>query len=223
MKIPRSIGIIPDGNRRWAKKNNFPNIEGHRKGLLKFKRVGEWCLEKGISTMTIFSFSSENKNRSEEEIKYLTKIVNNALNKKNIEEFKKKGVRLRVVGDVGSFSCDIKERAQKAEEETRGGDKMGINVALNYGGRWEILSAAEKMAKEGNEFTEENFSQNLAIKEFPDLIIRTGKEKRLSNFMLWQAAYSELYFSDSYWPEFSKKEFEYILEYYAKKERRFGR
>ncbi len=222
MKKIQSIGIIPDGNRRWAKSRGLPTIEGHRKGVLKLKEVGDWCIEKGVSTLTVFGFSSENKNRSKEEIDYLVKIISNYISDKNLKDFKKKGIRLNVAGDLNFFPQKVRDAVKKAEDETKDNEEMQLNVALNYGGRSEIVSVAKKLLEKGIEFTEENFSKNLFIDTFPDLIIRTGKEVRISNFILWQAAYSELYFSDSYWPEFSKKEFEGALEYYAKKERRFG-
>lgn len=222
MKIPQSIGIIPDGNRRWARSRGLPTIEGHRKGVLKLKEVGDWCMEKGVSTLTVFGFSSENKNRSKEEIDYLVKIILNYVSDKNLKEFKEKGVLLNVVGDLTFFPTQVTDAIKKAKEETKENTKMILNIALNYGGRSEIVSVAKKLTEKGMEFTEENFSNNLLVKTFPDLIIRTGKEVRISNFILWQAAYSELCFSDSYWPDFSKKEFENMLEYYANKERRFG-
>lgn len=222
MKKLQSIGIIPDGNRRWARSRGLPTIEGHRKGVLKLREVGDWCIEKGVSTLTVFGFSSENRNRSKEEIDYLIKIIYHYISSRSLKDLKKRGIQINIIGDLTFFPQKVRDAVKRAEDETKENKEMTLNVALNYGGRSEIVSVAKKLIEKGIEFTEENFSSNLFINTFPDLIIRTGREVRISNFMLWQAAYSELYFSNSYWPEFSKKEFDDAFEYYAKKERRFG-
>lgn len=228
MKIPKHLGIIVDGNRRWARKKSLPLIEGHRQGLENLKRMGELCLKKGIKVLTIFAFSTENWQRPRREVNYLMKLLAEALNKKNILELHKKGLQIKVIGKRDKLSPSLKESIDKAEKLTKNNKKGLLNVALNYGGRAEIIEAVKNIIKKRVPFSkisERFFEKNLwtTNEPAPDLIIRTGGVKRISNFLIWQAAYSELYFSKKLWPDFTKKDLETALKDFQSRKRRFGR
>jgi len=218
------MGVIPDGNRRWAKSKNLPTLEGHEKGMKKVKEVGEWCKERRVFELTLYIFSTENWGRSNEEVNYLMDMFSELSSEESIKDFRDKKVRIRIAGRKDEkVSEDLRRSFEKIESATEEFSDLTINLAFNYGGRSEIVAAAKKVTEKGERLTEESLKKNLHIENYPDLIIRTGKEKRLSNFLLWQAAYSELYFSDTLWPDFSKEEFEKIIDDYESRERRFGK
>lgn len=222
---PQCVGIILDGNRRWAKANGLPTLEGHRRGYDKVKEIMEWAKEAHISFVVAYAFSTENWNRSLEEVSYLMGLFKETLTIK-LEELKKEGLRVRCIGERSRFSPELRTLMQKAEEETKHLVGPTLVLALSYGGRAEILTAARQIAKEGKcEVTEQEFSSYLWTGGIPDpdLIIRTGGEKRLSGFLTWQSVYSELFFIDTYLPDFSKDEFQAILAEFSTRERRMGK
>lgn len=223
-KIPRHLGIILDGNRRWARERELSTFEGHKKGLEKIKEVVEWCKQEGIKVLTLFVFSTENWNRSREEVDYLMKLAEKAI-KEGSEELSKKDIKVRVIGEKKKLPEFIKKSIKRAERETENNKGMILNFALSYGGRAEIVEAFKKIIEKKispQDITEELISENLWTSDL-DLIIRTGKEKRISNFLIWQAAYSEFCFLDKYWPDFSREDLREALEDYNRRQRRFGR
>lgn len=227
-KFPHHLGIIMDGNRRWAKKNGLPPLEGHKRGLENLKKIAECCRKKGVKVLTVFAFSTENWNRSKEEINYLIKLFLLAFNSKNIKELSKDKTRVNILGKTEKFPKNLQKRIQKIQKITRGNKNFILNIALSYGGRLEIAEAVKKIIEKKvlpEEISEDLISEHLWTKNMPDcdLIIRTGNEKRISNFLIWQGAYSELYFSKKYWPEFSEKELDKAFLDYAKRQRRFGK
>lgn len=225
MKIPEHLAIIIDGNRRWAKKRGMPTLEGHRRGENNIKKIGELAWKKGVKILTVFAFSTENWNRSKPEVEYLMKLLELAFMKKTVDHYHKMGIQIRVIGQKDRLSKSIQDRIKKAEDLTKNNKKGLLNLAISYGGRQEILYAVEKSMKENGHVTEELIRKNLWTGEIsdPDLIIRSGGEKRLSNFLTWQSVYSELYFSDKYWPDFSEADLIEVFENYSARERRFGK
>lgn len=222
---PACIGVIMDGNRRWARAHGLPAFLGHTEGYKKFKKFVGWAQERKIKYLIAYAFSTENWRRSDREVSHLFKLLQMMLDTE-IASLKKEGIKLRFVGDRGRFPDQLIEKMKKAEEETASGKSIELIIALSYGGRAEIVSAIKTLAPEDQKhLTEERFSQHLFTKGIPDpdLIIRTGGEVRLSNFLLWQSAYSELFFSKTYWPAFTEKEFSKILEDFSSRERRTGR
>jgi len=226
-KVPYHLGIIIDGNRRWAQKRGLLSFEGHRRGLEKVKEIGKWCKKRGVKILTLFAFSTENWDRSKTEVNYLMKLLGQALAKKNIKEIDKEGIKIQVIGQREKLPSQLQETIKKAEEITQNNKEGILNIALSYGGRAEIVEAVKKIVKKNPlpEITEDLISRNLwtAGEPYPDLIIRTAGEQRLSNFLLWQAAYSELYFSEKYWPEFTEKDLDEALRNYTQRQRRFGK
>ncbi len=224
--VPDHIALIPDGNRRWARENDAASIEGHRQGLENFKQFSQWCRDAGVRYLTAFGFSSENWNRSEKEVRYLCELFERHL-QQNASEFQKKGVFVNVIGDTSAFPESLQETIETVREKTRKDALYTLNLALGYGGRWDITEAARAIAHNNKEedITETTVAQHLASCEVPaiDLLIRTGGERRISNFFLWQLAYAELYFIDTYWPDFSVDHFHSALNDYARRQRRFGR
>lgn len=223
--VPKCIGIILDGNRRWAKSKGLPAFEGHRRGFNKVKDVMSWAKEAGISFVVAYTFSTENWNRAPEEVLYLMDLFKEMLTIK-LAELKKEGLRVRCIGDLVRFSPELQELMRKAESDTANLPGPTLVLALSYGGRAEIIQAVKHIAREGGaEITEEEFGSYLWGKGIPDpdLIIRTGGEKRLSGFLTWQSVYSELFFVDTYLPDFSKEEFQGILSEFASRERRMGK
>jgi undecaprenyl diphosphate synthase len=225
---PTCLGLIMDGNRRWAKARGLPAFEGHRHGYEKLNDLLSWCKEAGVKHVAVYAFSTENWKRTEEEVGYLMRLFREVLFKET-ERFMKENGRVKFIGQKERFDEDIREGMEKMERDTSGGE-YNFYVCISYGGRAEILSAVKNIAKEKTPeeiraLTEEDFGELLWTKEMPDpdIIIRTGGEKRLSNFLTWQGVYSELFFSNTLWPEFSKEEFTGILEEYAKRERRRGK
>jgi len=217
-----------DGNRRWAKKNNLPTLEGHRRGYDKIKKVGKWCKEKGVKILTVWGFSTENWLRSKKEVEYLMRIFKLALSKKEIAWINKENIRLRIIGQKERFSKDIQKLMAEAERETKNNTGGILNLALSYGGRAELLEAVKKIAKDNipaANITEKLISDNLwtAGQKDPDLIIRTSGERRTSGFLLWQSVYSELYFCKKFWPDFEEKDLDEAFLDYASRERRFGK
>jgi undecaprenyl diphosphate synthase len=228
LKAPHHLGIIIDGNRRWAKEKNLPVFEGHRRGLDKIEKIGEYCFEKGVKILTVYAFSTENWKRAEEEVNYLMELFAMALAENKIKNYKDKGIRMQIIGERNRFSSSLQKLMEKAEEKTKDCQKGIMNLAISYGGRAEITQAVKKIVRENireEKISEEVIRNNLWTKDMPDpdLIIRTGKEQRLSNFLTWQSAYSELYFSPKYWPDFETKDIDSAFIDFSSRDRRFGR
>ncbi|MBS7007330.1 isoprenyl transferase [Anaerostipes sp.] len=230
MRVPEHVAIILDGNGRWAKKRFLPRNMGHAQGSKTVERIIEDAYDMGIKYLTVYAFSTENWKRPKDEVDALMKLLRDYL-KTCIKRANKNNMRVRVIGDVTGLSDDLREKIAQLEEASR--DNTGINftIALNYGSRDEMIRAMKKMADDlllgtlkKEEITEEVFSGYLDTKGIPepDLMIRTSGEQRLSNFMLWQLAYTEFYFTDVLWPDFNKKELKKAVEYYNGRERRFG-
>ena len=225
--IPSHVAIIMDGNNRWASERNLPGVAGHQKGVERAREAVEFAVKKGISTLTIFAFSSENWGRSNEEVNLLMKLLNTAL-KEQVPNLIENSVQLNFIGDLTQFDSDLLNQMKKSEDLTACNDKekkLDLVVAASYGGRWDIINAVNSL-KESNidKISEEDLTSLLSTSKFkdPDLCIRTGKEKRISNFLLWQLAYTELYFPDLLWPDFDDDEFEKALLEYSTRTRRFG-
>ncbi len=230
IKAPAHVAIIMDGNGRWAKARGLPRTAGHKKGVDAVRRTVEAARELGIGTLTIFSFSSENWRRPEEEVSDLMGLLRFYL-RSEVAELHKAGIRLRVIGERRRLSDDINRLIDHAEELTRGNRTMSLVVALSYGARQEIVQAARQLAEEvaagrldAGAIDESAFSARLFTADIPDpdLIIRTSGEKRISNFLLWQAAYAELVFVDTLWPDFTKRDLEAAIDEFHRRERRFG-
>ena len=221
--ITKCVGIILDGNRRWAKERGLPTLEGHRRGFDNFINIAEYVQELGIKHLVVYAFSTENWNRKPEEVVYLMDLFREMLTTK-LDDLANKGVRVRIVGQKQRFEKDMQEMIERAEENTKENTGLTAWICLSYGGRAEIVEAARSAAKAG-EITESTIAENLwtAGMPDPDIVIRPGGEKRLSNFLLWQVAYSELFFLDTYWPDFSKDDFDAILNEYDERERRRGK
>ncbi|MCP4596029.1 polyprenyl diphosphate synthase [Neptuniibacter sp.] len=228
---PRHIAIIMDGNNRWAKERRLPGLAGHKAGVDCVKSVIEGCIEQGVGALTLFAFSSENWKRPPLEVKGLMELFKLALDRES-KKLQKNNIRLRVIGDKSAFSQSLQKKIQHAEELTAGCDGLQLNIAANYGGRWDIVSAAKRVAEAcvGGELalsdiSEELFSEYISLSALPepDLCIRTGGEQRISNFLIWQFAYTEFFFSDLYWPDFDKNALGQAIDSYGRRERRFGR
>lgn len=221
--LPQHIAIVMDGNGRWAKERNIPRAEGHRAGKDALRHLVAHCANLGVPYLSVFAFSSENWRRPTEEVSALLRLFESALGQES-RELAKSGVRLNMVGDLSRFPLALRKMIELAESHTRANSRLQLTVAVNYGGRWDIVQAAQKMAKAGTEFSEEAFAKHLAFAGLPDpdLLIRTGGEQRLSNFMLWQSAYSEIYFSNLLWPQFTPSHMDEALVWFAGRERRFG-
>ncbi len=221
------LGIIIDGNRRWAKEKGLPSLEGHRQGYEKIKEVVRWCKNKRIKIVTLYAFSTENWNRAPVEVNFLMTLLNSGL-KKEIKELDKEGVKLQIIGQKERLPSELQKTIKKAEEITKNNKEMVVNLAISYGGRAEIVKAVRKIVKEGippEEVDESKIGDYLYTGGLPDpeLIIRTSGEQRLSNFLIWQAAYSELYFTKKYWPDFTEKDLDQALKNYAHRQRKFGK
>jgi undecaprenyl diphosphate synthase len=225
--IPRHIGIIMDGNGRWAQEHGLPRLEGHRAGTENIRRVLEACGEYGIKIVTIYAFSTENWQRPLEEVRGLMRILKGVL-EQEVEKLHREGVQLRHIGELEGLSDSLREAVLNAIELTKDNDRLTLNVAFNYGGRAEIVRGARKLVEKNvdpAEVDEELFSRCLYTAGLPDpdLVIRTGGEMRLSNFLIWQSAYAEYYSTPTYWPDFDKEELYKALRAYAQRDRRFGR
>jgi undecaprenyl diphosphate synthase len=223
-KPVQCIGIILDGNRRWAKEKGLPTMEGHRRGFELLKEASRWVRDRGIPHFVVFAFSTENWNRSEEEVSYLMDIFRDAIRESG-EELGKEGIRVRFAGQRDRFSDDIRKGIEETEEKTHENSRMTLWICLSYGGRAEIVAAAEQAAAHEGLLTEELIRQHMWTADMPDpdIIIRTGGAQRLSNFLLWQSAYSELFFLEPYWPDFSEKTLDSVLAEYVERERRMGK
>jgi len=226
MNIPAHVGIIPDGNRRWAKKKGFPTLVGHKKGFDKTVDIVVHAQKVGVKVITFYAFSTENWNRAKEEVDYLMDLFMSFF-EKYMQKFHKMGVCLRHLGDMSRLPKKCAEKLQNGIEMTKNNEGLIVQLALNYGGRDEIVRAVQKIVDQkikSEDITEKTINENLDTANIPDpdLIIRTSGEQRLSGFMIWQSAYSELYFSKKLWPEFTISEFDKILAEYSERERRFG-
>ncbi len=212
-----------DGNGRWAKRRLLPRIAGHRQGVESLRRCIRACAERGVRALTVFAFSSENWSRPPEEVGGLMELMAKAL-AREVPELRQNGIRLRFVGERASLSERMKAGLAEAEAATAAGTGMGLNVCFNYGGRWDITQAAASLAARGEPITEAALAGAMALAHVsdPDLLIRTGGEQRISNFLLWQCAYSELVFSERLWPDFDEAALDEALAAYAARERRFG-
>jgi len=225
--IPQHIAVVIDGNRRWAKEKGLPTLEGHRKGYNKVKEIGDYVFGKGIKVFTVWCFSTENWNRSKEEVGYLMALLRDAFIKKEIDDYHNKGIKINVIGQKEKLSLDLQNKIKEAEEFTKNNKKGTLNLAISYGGRAEIVRAVKNIIQDkvlASEVNEEVIRKNLWIKDLPEpeLIIRTGGHKRLSGFLSWQSAYSELYFLDKYWPDFGKEDLDKALSYFSDCQRNFG-
>lgn len=227
IKIPKCVGIIMDGNRRWAKNNNLPVLEGHSHGGETLKNTVTWARDFGIEHIIFYTFSTENWNRTEEEVSYLLSLIGKFLNS-NLDYFHKEGGVIHYVGDLSKFSEDLQKSLRHSQDKTKENKGPHVYFALNYGGRAEILSAVKNIIKDNpkeEDITESYFAKYLQTGDMPDpdIIIRTSGEMRLSGFLPWQGVYSELFFTRTLWPDFSKEEFERILNEYSGRDRRIGK
>lgn len=226
--MPRHVAIIMDGNGRWAKKRFMPRFAGHRRGVETVREAVKYCLEHGIEYLTLFAFSSENWRRPEEEVSLLMQLFVQAL-QREVAQLDKNGVRLKVIGDLARFDAELCSLISASEQRTASNDKLTLTIAANYGGRWDILQAVNQLASERPEaagaWTEADLAPYLSMSYAPepDLFIRTGGEERISNFLLWQLAYSEFHFTDTLWPEFDATAFDAAIASFRRRERRFGR
>jgi undecaprenyl diphosphate synthase len=229
-RVPRHIAVIMDGNGRWAAARALPRAAGHKAGVAPVRMTIEQCGKRGIGALTLFAFSSENWKRPKEEVSSLVALFLDALDRE-VAELHANGVRLRFIGDRRRLSTRLQRRMAAAEALTAGNAGLALQVAVSYGGRWDICEAAQRLAIECSsgklkpeEIDDARFAGALALGELPDpdLFIRTGGERRISNFLLWNLAYTELWFTDRLWPEFDEAELESALDYFARCERRFG-
>jgi len=230
MNILKHIAIIMDGNGRWASKRFLPRIQGHQKGVKAVRKVVKHCGKLGIETLTLFAFSSENKNRSNEEVSLLFKLFLSVL-KQEVNKLNKHNVKLKIIGDLGLFPQEVQQTALDAQALLANNTGLTLVIAANYGGQWDIAQAAQQIAKRAanNEISADDinidtFSQYLSLADQPkvDLLIRTSGELRISNFLLWEIAYSELYFTDTLWPDFNPAELDKAIESFNHRDRRFG-
>lgn len=228
-QLPRHIAIIMDGNGRWAKKRFLPRFVGHQKGLNAVKRVVSYCSEIGVEALTLFAFSTENWKRPQDEVNKLMGLFLKAL-QKEVSKLHENNVQLRIIGDRSAFNTDIQEHIAQAEHMTAGNTGLVLNIAANYGGRADIVQAvkawhAANPEKTLEELQEQDISDYISVADLPapDLLIRTGGEQRISNFLIWQSAYAELYFTDALWPDFAEKHVDAAVSSYAQRERRFGK
>ena len=221
--VPRHIAVIMDGNGRWAKRRLLPRLAGHKQGVESLRRCARACVERGVQVLTVFAFSSENWNRPQEEVSGLMSLLATAL-AKEVAKLSRDGVRLVFVGDRQGLSEKVCLSLAEAEQTTAHNNRLILNVCFNYGGRWDIAQAAQKVVAQGQELTPENLDKAMALAHVPDpdLMIRTGGETRISNFLLWQAAYSELFFSDCLWPDFDEAALDEAIAVFGGRERRFG-
>lgn len=221
---PHHIAIVMDGNGRWAQENGQPRLVGHAAGVKALRRCVEACVEIGVRYLTVFAFSSENWRRPADEVQGIMALFVNAV-QTELADLHQNGVKLQFIGDRAGLSAEVVAAMEQAEQLEMIQPKMTLIVAMNYGGRWDIIQAAKQLIHSGQPFSEEALSQYLTTTQFapePDLIIRTGGELRISNFLLWQAAYAEFYFTERLWPDFAKADLLDAIEDYRQRERRFG-
>jgi undecaprenyl diphosphate synthase len=225
--VPRHVAIIMDGNGRWAKRQHLPRIAGHRRGVEAVRATVTACAERGVGFLTLFAFSSENWRRPAEEVALLMQLFTMALSNE-VDKLHRNGVRLKVVGDLSRFEPTIRRLVDQGERLTADNKRLTLTIAANYGGRWDIMQAMNRLLKEkpaARQVEEDLLAPYLAMSYAPepDLFIRTGGEQRISNFLLWQLAYSELYFTDRLWPDFDAAALDEAIASYRTRERRFGR
>jgi undecaprenyl diphosphate synthase len=213
-----------DGNGRWASKRFLPRVAGHKQGVDALRLCVSACVQRGVKVLTVFAFSSENWNRPTEEVSGLMSLFALALSRE-VPKLKAQGVRLHFIGDRANLSQSVVDGMSKSELETCTNETLVLNVCFNYGGRWDIVQAAAKLMAQGTSVTEQSLSSAMALSHVgdPDLVIRTGGEQRISNFLLWQSAYSEFYFSDKLWPDFDEAALDLAIVSYLQRERRFGK
>jgi len=225
--IPKHIAIIMDGNGRWATQRYLPRVAGHSKGVDAVRTIVESCIEQGVRYLTLFAFSSENWRRPEEEVSILMRLFMTAL-EREVNKMHANNICLKVVGDLSRFSETLQEKIRNGEQKTKNNSSLTVTICANYGGRWDVVQAMNKLlvAQPGITRIEESHLAPylaMAYAPEPDLFIRTGGEKRISNFLLWQLAYTELYFTDTYWPDFGRAELKAAIQSFQQRERRFGR
>jgi undecaprenyl diphosphate synthase len=230
--VPRHVAIIMDGNGRWATARHLPRVAGHSRGVDAVRTVIEASIAHGVEYLTLFAFSSENWRRPPDEVSVLMRLFVSSL-QREVDAMVKNGVRLRIVGQIDAFEPRLRELIAGAQEKSAGNTRLNLTVCASYGGRWDILQAAQRLVEQYREPHragaglpgEAEFARGLsmAFAPDPDLLIRTGGERRISNFLIWQVAYAELFFTDALWPDFGRTEFAAALEWFAQRERRFGR
>ena len=227
--VPRHVAIIMDGNGRWATKRFMPRVAGHSEGLEAVRKIVEECVRQNVQYLTLFAFSSENWRRPPEEVGFLTKLFLKSL-RKEVARLAENNIRLKMIGDLRRFGSAITEMVEFSEDKTKDCKRLTLTIAANYGGRWDILQAMQKALianphLQATDLTESVLLPHLsmAYAPEPDLFIRTGGEQRVSNFLLWQLAYTELYFTDTLWPDFDATQLQAAFAWYAQRERRFGR
>ncbi|HQX60291.1 MAG: di-trans,poly-cis-decaprenylcistransferase [Rhodoferax sp.] len=221
---PHHVAIVMDGNGRWATRRFLPRVAGHKAGVDSLRRCVRSCAARGVAVLTVFAFSSENWNRPQDEVSGLMELLAMAISRE-VPQLVKDGVRLRFVGEREGLSASVRQGLEKGELATSANTGLQLNVCFNYGGRWDIAHAARSLVAEGKPITEANLDAALALSHVPDpdLVIRTGGEQRISNFLLWQAAYAELYFTETLWPDFDDASLDQAFSAFAQRERRFGK
>ena len=222
--VPHHIAIVMDGNGRWAKRRFLPRLAGHKQGVNALRRCVQACAQRGVVVLTVFAFSSENWSRPDAEVSGLMELLALALSRE-VPQLHKDGVRLYFVGDRSRLSEKVRCGLDQAEDLTAGNTRLVLNVCFNYGGRWDMAQAAAQLAARGEPITEVSLNAAMALSHVPDpdLLVRTGGEMRLSNFLLWQAAYTEMFFSERLWPEFDEAALDEAIAAYQARERRFGK
>lgn len=229
-KLPKHVAIVMDGNGRWAKNKNLPRVAGHEAGAESVKKIVKLASEKGIPILTLFAFSIENWRRPPEEVDHLMHLFLQTL-REETDNLHKNNIRLKVIGDINAFSADLQSQIIHSEQLTQHNKGLTLVIAANYSGRWDITHATQLIVKDVlrgyiqlDDIKPHLFQHYISLNDFPepDLFIRTSGEQRISNFMLWQFAYTELYFTDALWPDFTEAEFELALDFYTSRERRFG-
>jgi undecaprenyl diphosphate synthase len=226
--VPRHVAIIMDGNGRWAKNRFLPRVAGHKRGGEAVRAIVRACAERGVEFLTLFAFSSENWRRPAEEVSLLKQLFRSAL-EQEVEKLHEVGIRLRVVGNIAPFGPEIMDLVRRGEALTASNKRLTLTIAANYGGRWDLMQAVNAMVRaqpqRAGDYTEADLTPYLAMSYAPepDLFIRTGGEQRISNFLLWQLAYSELYFTPTLWPDFDAAALDTAIAWYRRRERRFGR
>lgn len=229
--VPSHVAIIMDGNHRWAKARTLPGAAGHRAGAKNVRPIAEACADRGVRALTLFAFSTENWQRPRREVSLLMDLMRSVL-KNDLDELHAREVRLRVIGDRSRFAADLQMQMNRAEALTRDNQRMTLNIAANYGGRWDILEATRRVAEdykagklELDQLDESRFADYLSLSDVPppDLCIRTGGDHRISNFLLWDFAYTELFFTELFWPSFDTEALHGALREYIERQRRFGR
>lgn len=228
--LPKHVAVIMDGNGRWAKSQGKPRVFGHRAGVNAVRETVTTAAKLGIKALTLFAFSSENWRRPEDEVGVLMELFMTVLNRE-VKKLHKNNIKFRVIGEKNAFSQKLQEKIEQAEKLTENNSGLVLNIAANYGGKWDILQAAKKLAQKvedgelkTSEITDEVFAEALEMSDLPevDLMIRTSDERRISNFILWQMAYAELYFTPEFWPDFGEKGFLKAMAWFVDRERRFG-